>query len=275
MAKKPQIAGRCVFCNGFRLTKEHIWSDWLTKRQTVPHQKTHTQSVVRVKMNHGDGTAYVAPDLPKLKTGPLIQVKIRRVCNDCNGGWMKDIVDAALPFAESMVSGRHLQVTTEAQRAVSAWIMLSCIMAEFTDEQTMAIPLFDRVHIRENAEPPSDWHIFVGRYEGTEWAPTRYRHHGAEIAKLPPGPFDISRAETHHFQVSTYVLGDFAVHAFSTTYAPLADEFEADFSPDGMERIWPLREAFAWPIQAMLDDVKMTLISETFFNHRIKSQRTC
>ena len=224
-------------------------------------------------MDDKTNTVFIVPELPKPRLGPLIQRKIRKVCEICNRGWMKAIVDAAIPHAETVILGENTTLATHAQCKLSSWIALACTMAEFTDEKTIAIPPFDREFMMQNAEPPSDWHIYIGRYEGQDWTSTRYRHHGAKIGVLPPGELNIVGAEFHHYQVSTYVLGSLAVHAVSSTLPYIVDVFETGFIPANMLQIWPAKGDSAWPPGATLTDVDMNMIADSFANHMLAAHR--
>lgn len=271
MAKKPQAAGRCIFCNGFNLSKEHIWSDWLTKKKIVPPQESHSQNIIYSLVNHQTKKAYFRPDIQKPRQGSLIQRKIRCVCKKCNNGWMSKIVNSARSHAEKIILAQEIEITPEIQKYISTWLSLSCISAEFTHRQSICIPDFDRNFIRENGEPPSDWYIFIGRYEGSEWSPTRYIHNGGKFAVLPANSNDISEAEWHYYQVTTQVLGNFVFHAFSTTNPAVADEFGEKFAPDGMQKIWTPSTVIKWPIPRILSDRELLNIADSFVTYLQKN----
>lgn len=226
----------------------------------------------RTQIDKLTNTGVVVPDIGAMKQGALTQKKIRRVCGQCNGGWMSRIVAAARPYAEAAILRDHFVVTKQIQEALAAWTMLSCVMAEYTDERFMAIPERDRLHLFDNKRPPDHWRLYIGLYEGVAWAPARYRHTGGQLLVIPPAPFDVLPPQEHWFQTTLFTLGAFAVYGFSSTYEKLAHDFERDgFAPIGMERIWPQREDFGWPTQRLLTDEEMQQITYRYEVARISA----
>src|SRR5437016_6546602 len=98
--KTKKVPGRCVFCDGTGLTKEHIWSDWL--KDVIPPTEDHVNTDIVIHPDHNARVALVTPSQRK-RQGGLNTRKMRNVCGGCNGGWMKTIVDRAKPFAEWMI----------------------------------------------------------------------------------------------------------------------------------------------------------------------------
>jgi hypothetical protein len=69
--------GVCVFC-GFtgKLTNEHVWPDWLARfvieETRAPWVKVNNQGIERIW------------------DAPMFHLKVRRVCAECNNGWMDE-----------------------------------------------------------------------------------------------------------------------------------------------------------------------------------------
>jgi hypothetical protein len=174
---RPQ--GRCVFCGGTGLSKEHVIAEWL--KRTLPDVPDHTLIGLNFTF---DPAATFVHDSTRSRQGGFHQRKVRNVCTKCNNGWMSGIVERAKDFVEPLVRNQAVHLHQQGQRDLATWIALTCIMAEFTGEGTAAIPPEDRQFIRSNEEPPPHWIIYVGRYGGTTWATRglRYRHHSGIMA---------------------------------------------------------------------------------------------
>jgi hypothetical protein len=95
---KKQYFGRCGFCEfEGKLSKEHIFSDWLGK--FLPTDLQRTDTVIR----------RFAGEKPRIeskkKSGAVHTRKDANVCETCNSGWMSGIVDKAKPIEEKIMFG--------------------------------------------------------------------------------------------------------------------------------------------------------------------------
>lgn len=86
MSKPP---GRCIYCGGLGLSKEHIFADWL--RDYIPRDATEHSMAVTIQWPH------MADTRLESKTGDTHARRIRKVCVACNGGWMSELQQAAKP----------------------------------------------------------------------------------------------------------------------------------------------------------------------------------
>lgn len=260
-------AGKCVFCGGARLTKEHIWSDWL--KNVIPASDAHIQFRTYTAFEHEARVAFVRPYLDG-RQGSQNQRKLRNVCLACNGGWMHDIVDLAKPPAEKIVRGEHIVLSARDQINVATWITISSIMAEFTDVKTQAIPASERIRLKSLKAPLDNWTISVGRYEGKGWSPMRYRHHGTEFIRTresPPRQSTIASSKRGYMQVSNIVLGNAFFHVFSSTDADLVFHFRTFWNwPGKLIRIWPNSgRAIDWLTLPLLADADLEVIGDSYF----------
>lgn len=175
MSKQSKVSGTCVFCGRMGVTKQHMWPDWLKK--VIPREGTeHTQNITRMDMIQRD-LVVIRPEL-HFKRGPIGAKKIRRVCGPCNSGWMSALEGIAKHTLTTMITGNPILLNREMQTAVAAWTMMTAIVAEYTDVPTQAIPPADRRLLMQGNLPNDSWRIWIGKYEGTDWKPQRYRHAG-------------------------------------------------------------------------------------------------
>lgn len=264
MSKKKKEPGRCIFCSGGNLTKEHIWPDWLTA--ILPRVNTYSQqsSAVNAERQGGKVNVIISPDPMRRGQGSLIQRKVRKVCATCNSGWMSGIVSRTRNYVEELVRGRTCSLDRSNQTDLAAWAATSTIMAEFTDEKTAAIAPADRQVLMSTKAPPAEWSIFLGRYNGVQ--PFQYSHRNVNTGKstywlsmkdIPP---------TGKIQFTTYTLGALLVHTFSSTDVDVALKLREQFSPVSLNRIWPIKtDPMPWPSSPELEDDLVNRIADRAF----------
>jgi hypothetical protein len=265
--RKPQEPGRCVFCNGTGLSKEHIWDNWLKDVIPAhPDRAGHTQSRLHMLDNHSTKELYLLPSAV-FRQGSFCQRKLRNVCRKCNNEWMSQIVNLAKPFAKHMILDEPVELDREAQKYVAAWIAIITIMAEFTDAPTAGIPAADRTVLFETKQPPSSWVIFVAPFVGAEWSPAGYRHHGMRLkkrAKEPQAGAAMKLADDT-LQATTCTLGALLFHVFSSTDEGVRHIFHQVTAEGKLCRLWPISsDVIHWPDGPILGDAVADFIADSF-----------
>lgn len=256
-------AGRCIFCGGFKMSKEHIWSDWLTKRGIIPAGESHYQNAIVYDVDITKNTATFKYPKMAIKQGSSAQKKIRKVCKTCNSGWMSGIVDKSISIAEPIINADTVDLDRPSQTTLAAWIALACIMAEYTEEETRVISDFERQFLFKEFKPSNNWLIFIGRHNGADWLPTRYRHRVFKAFNDDPtnNPLILP---VYSGQITTYTIQNLAIQAFTATHEILLDIFKEDFSPVGMHQIWPPVDNCSWPPTHVLPSEQLWASADAF-----------
>ncbi len=109
----------CIFCNQRKpRAKEDIISAWLSK-ELNPTGKVFTDFFTDI------------PGQPVTKRteqfGNLATLKLKRVCVDCNGGWMSRLEEDTRPLLEPLIRGITTSLTPAMQRQIAAWGQLKCL----------------------------------------------------------------------------------------------------------------------------------------------------
>lgn len=158
MAGEP---GTCVFCGSGPLTLEHVFPQWVRPHvgavepigsaTRVSHHEEH--------VHHSYGTA-------------VIDFKARRVCADCNGGWMSDMEGAVIPILTPMIlSPGRVDLTRDEAMTLAAWIAkTSLTTALIYPETDHEVPhrFFDEMY-RER-QPFEDAVIWIAGYDASRYA---------------------------------------------------------------------------------------------------------
>ena len=139
----------------------------------------------------------------------------------------------------------------------------------------MAVPPADRKTLLVSKVPPQSWYIAIGRYQGTEWTPIRYRHYGIIFRQIP-APFTIDNYPLHYnslplnrFQITTYTLGGLIINAFSSTIIDMAIDYGLFSANHGLYRIWPPSGAdIEWIDRPVIGDDQVVAIADSFMQSK-------
>jgi hypothetical protein len=260
--KKPQ--GRCVFCDGTGLSKEHVWSDWLNT--LIPKNEAHGESSAGLCVAaHTAEVTWTIDPVERSRQGPVISRKIRKVCEKCNNGWMSEAVNRAKPVVEKMALSECVKLSREEVANLAGWIALTNIMQEFANPAgSSAIPATDRTYLMQHMVPPESWSIWVGHYVGQNWEPfgnihIPFKYKKSDIAT--EGSADLP--DKFELQLSTFSVRHFLAHAFTSTGASRIGEYRMFVRNMhwNLTQIWPATNAgLRWPPAKSIEDVQLESI---------------
>lgn len=256
MAKSPR---KCIFCGAGKLTREHIWADWL--RNYIPRDmQKHVVRTQIVYPTHSETTT-------KKRGGDVRSTRVKCVCGPCNSGWMGDLQEAAKPIAIPLIRGQPILLDKSAQNTICAWIAMSVIAADLTQPEKSAIPDTDRKWLYEKRTAPLKWRIWIGDYERSEWPIHIARHLVALTEEPVPNAAPLTLPEPPNTQAMTYVTGRLFVHVISTPVEKAVMRW--GYGPRGnavLRKLQPYREAISWPARPVMNDKDAHAISNAFFN---------
>lgn len=95
------------------------------------------------------------PGMPRSQT-------LKIACADCNNGWMKLIVDDAIPILKLIGAGSWWDLSERECNILSSWLTLFTMTYEFADRSTVAVSTSERAAFRLLRSPSSHWHIAIG-----------------------------------------------------------------------------------------------------------------
>lgn len=259
---KIQKSGRCIFCDGTGLSKQHVWPDWL--KNIIP--RNYEKNIQNLSHPiYSKDEKIVFNRIVIEKQGHMGVRKIRNVCSICNNGWMSKIEQEVKPLLTSMILGEKVILDKVEQTNISKWIIMTSIMAEFTDTKSMAIPAEHRKHLFKTLIPPKGWKIWIGKYNDIEWD-FAYRHYGfyvtnpEEAKKIKAGIMTV----IPNTQVSTFVIGNFFVHCSNSPFDIFHKDFDKIVEPV-MKKIWPINhENISWPPLEIISDELAYTIADKF-----------
>lgn len=154
------MARTCIFCGAEARTREHVFPSWL--EPLLP----------------GEGAFHVERQHEELGADPLLQtwgsnaldLTVRRVCGDCNNGWMSELEAECKPLLAPMIAGRAQSLSKEDQTKLATWMAKTVVVGEAATpaQARRVIPRRWHTTIHQERRPPKGSWVWLARYVGGE-----------------------------------------------------------------------------------------------------------
>lgn len=231
--KIKQLKRDCVFMGspghkgGSRISKEHIFSQWMHDLVEHPDQNWHIDQ---------RGIPEKRPLLENRRAPGLTIHRTVRICKSCNEGWMRDVEDEARPTLTPIIVGRATQLSEDQQVTIAKWLTMKAITAEYSDLKNVAVTTAERDEFFGTRTPLAKWQIYIGHYRGEDWK-SRYHHYTYYLSEGGIHPPRGSRPINAQLTILSYG------NLFSFSVSNLrAGAFEfPDWFRQLMARIWPIK----------------------------------
>jgi hypothetical protein len=248
--KNPQPKRLCIFCSdqsGARISKEHIFPDWM--RDFLP-EFDGTTHLVNSRLLDRDTGLPVSEDR---RIGMLNQAgdhrsrKLKVVCTECNGGWMSVLQAKAKPILIPLIQGEWKSgLSVQEQTTLAAWAAMYTMVREFAADDMVAVPQEDRDYLRLKREAPPHWFVWIGPFEGIEANAAAWHRswglHPAPIASDAVALGDDPQAmPSRNIQTMVFAAGKILFQTFCSA-APgvdFAPRLRSSAAQLGLRRIWP------------------------------------
>lgn len=242
MPKRPRRAnlkpaGTCIFCGGPRMTKAHIWADQLKKiiRQSQPGARISAEQSTEVL-----GSVWRRDLGQKRRQGDYRQMKVRRVCESCNGGWMRRLEEEAIKIATPVIRGTETHLTGDDQRTIAAWLVMMSTLLEFTTEDiTTTVPIWQRVFLKAKATPPDGWIVAIGR--GGAETEVNWQRYTIAITSDTSNLSALRGEAPNDTQIATFRVGHLLVQTFNSPQPEVYQSYGVFARSTPLIRIWPPR----------------------------------
>jgi len=254
MASRPRI--RCIFCQGFGLSREHIIPDWV--QQIIPKKPTAGQNFTLRTTLPSDQPPGFRPrhTRSRVRQGHPISRKVKVVCKRCNTGWLSALEEELKLRLTSLVIGMPLTLTPWDQRRLATWAAKTAMTAEFLHPKSAAITFEEREYLRLHREPPKAFNVWAAHYNGSRYK-TEMHHHSVYLSagvSIPP------KTKTPNTQTTLLGLGQLFLQVSSSSWDGLQINLK-DESVSNLRRIWPPRDVdLTWPPPASLGDQDIDFI---------------
>jgi hypothetical protein len=151
---KPPTGRFCIFCGSkIDITAEHVWPEWL--RQYLP-----TEGVAVPSWERENGRTGARFNQRPTPSGMPEEV-IRRVCADCNNGWMADLESEMKPIFLQLYLLTTMTITPEMQEVIARWAFKTTAVYEWVRPGTVTISQDKREAFHETGELPPGTNVNI------------------------------------------------------------------------------------------------------------------
>lgn len=259
MAKPP---GRCIYCGGTGLTKEHMWADWL--RAYIPREMK--QHRLERTLQFADPAKNVVSH--HRKPGDPHSRRLRIVCRKCNNGWMGTLQEKAKPILVPMFNEQSALMYRKQQTILGAWVTMFVMTSEFLTRDWVSISADERAWFKEKQRPPSHWRIWIGQREPYETS-ARFHHRTVAFSKDESKVAPAGTVPDSNTQTTTALLGNhIVIHVMSSPVARrIIKRWQLPPAIDRkLQQIWPVTvKQLIWPSNDRLTAANVNLLAEHFF----------
>jgi hypothetical protein len=149
---KKRVMGDCIFCGHHRqMTKEDIVPIWLGNLLKAIYPDPRGWSTVTGKRVPEGGF-----ERRTARSGGPTEYKLKRVCKECNGGWMRDIENATIPILSPLIRGDALDaITSEQALVIATWMTLKVLTFDLFDRPAIFAPNDCTSFFKEQCPPAS------------------------------------------------------------------------------------------------------------------------
>lgn len=188
-------------------------------------------------------------------TADEFDVVAKRVCEQCNDGWMNDLENQARPFLIPMIRGHGKHLHQTGQELVASWCVKTALAVHLTTAEKAA-PVEHYREIARTHRPPSDTWVWLAAYDGGQ---NIARHHSTAL-ELEAESF------TAYGYATTLAVGHFAFQVAG--YSGAEEEVTFAEGPAGGQaklRIWPYTgRTVIWPPRLVLDQTSFDAFAAAF-----------
>lgn len=135
----------CVFCGGRPVTDQHVF------RGDLRAAFSNEDSYRRVP--------YTGPE--KVVRAPMFEIRVKRVCQTCNQGWMDELERPAAKLIRRLIDG-DCELDRDEVQQLRRWITLVAMMRSFA-EKDHAVHEDDLERFYRTGSTPFAWNIYMMR----------------------------------------------------------------------------------------------------------------
>jgi hypothetical protein len=148
--KNLKSAGKCIFCGGGNLSKEHFWPEWASALLPNYPDNQHVEQL----FTFTEVTKLTRAPEVRSKQGHAWTKKIRAVCVSCNTGWMSTLETAVKPILTPLIATQPHTLSLNSMDILAKWISLKIMVGEHNHPKDAVTPLEDRLKFKSSLEIP-------------------------------------------------------------------------------------------------------------------------
>lgn len=242
----------CIFCGARgRLTKEHLWPNWLRKEMSISDKFTYRLE------DEKDGVEVRDKSFPAL---PFDQ-QVRAVCTSCNGGWMSSIEGAAKPLIQRLMRAEGGRLDLAEQQTLASWALLkACVFAELNPDNR-AVPAAHREYLYQHRRPPSGGvAVRLASYEVRDLV--HYAYQGMTVPVEKGG----ARPDEPTVYFVTITVGALVVHVAGSLVPRLQFADVPGLEELNLQPIWPASHAVTFDQHHLMTHETLVGFTKMLYN---------
>lgn len=246
---------------GNPITREHLWSDWMTRAGLIPNKGEHFEF-----RNLIDGKSkQLKAKFYRTRQGGAPTKTVKVVCKSCNTGWMSNLESQIQPILTPLISGTPAFLRRDERKLLAEWIMMKMFVAEhdaYPDHP--ANPIFEqstRSDFMRQSTVPDGVEIHIVSQLGAGWISGFYRYAGGLgfTTTWPPPPVDAGTPPT--MQAVTWGIGKLLIH-MNAIIDPVVRQKVVLTGVSPLVRLWPLTQGdLMWPTRFIVGDDSINAIA--------------
>lgn len=149
------MAKNCIFCGARANSKEDIPPRWVIRLlRKSPNEKVPMRT-------------YRYGEKPKQWLTSHSALRVGKVCQECNNGWMSRLEEEVKPIFSPMILGSPATLTASQQERITTWLTKCALMYDSMDKGEVFYNGLDLLHFNKELTPLSDSVAWLGHYKGT------------------------------------------------------------------------------------------------------------
>jgi hypothetical protein len=195
-------------------------------------------------------------------------MKVRRVCTDCNSGWLATLEARVQRLLAPLILGKgRLALSTSEQKLITRWGVKTATMVGYSQSPPRPAPPDQLAWLRERGTPPPQTGTWLAAYRGEEQSTVRQ----ASVTCEFPGGL----GQAFEAVLTTFVHGPLVVLVLHFVDAP--DEIAVGTYDEVMNtfttKLWPRAVhsvTATWPPKLGCDDDGLDKLSSALENDLIQ-----
>jgi hypothetical protein len=217
------------------MSGEHLWPHWMSPFIPKGAQDRHLET-----WESFDGTRPTNREARE-RSGHITTKKLRRVCKDCNNGWMNHIDDDAKSSLLPMMFGNPIGLDRDGQRRVAEFVALKAFVFDNNSREDAVTTLAQRTAFMDRREIPTYTQIHLFHCGEDPWDWQFHRHSGIAQSSNPSTPPHPRTKNIHSMSIGIGALFVYVLQAFAV-------DIEFRFERLSSRQVWPIvDDAIIWP----------------------------
>lgn len=208
------------------MSKEHVFPKSLRDSVSESHEHEYRRAY-----DDGAGVKGQTSNRPV----NLFDVSSRRVCTDCNNGWMSELEVDANPILRRLIAGER-QIDANETDVVRYWLAKTAVVAHFAEpgsDSPQAVAVADRRRVRDGFVP-CGWRVLLGSLDPS-WR--NHKHRG--VVRGPKQRYVDGQLITEIFHCADLEIGCFIGLVIGCPPGSDAGPQVTEYLAEGMRRTFP------------------------------------